>query len=89
MAEELDERRARLWFKEDAPLNTYELEILDLYDTGQLQREYNQAVGEHGHGRIARGNRTMNIGGNQGGKTRQVLDNWKPPDWKKFLADPL
>ena len=69
MAERLDERRARLWFKEEAPLNTYELELLDLYDTGQLQREYNQAVGEHGHGRIARGRHTIDIGDNQGGKT--------------------
>ena len=72
MAQRLDERRARLWFQQDAPLTAYELEILDLYDAGQLQKELNQAVGEHGHGRISRGNRTIDIGANQGGKSEET-----------------
>ena len=64
------------------------MELLKLWDRGELRDELSTAIVAVGHGRLqnARGE-YMEIGGSTGGGSRRIRDDWQPPDWREFLQD--
>ena len=64
-----------------------QVELLDMYDNGELLTIRNNAIQALGHGRLinTRGD-TLDIGGSTGGGSRRILDSWHPLDVEEFLA---
>ena len=67
-----------------------QITILERFQSGELRRKLNQAIVNVGHGRLVsmKGD-TLDIGGCTGGVSRRILDEWKPPDYRKFLKATL
>ena len=69
-------------------LTRWQTWLLEQYDTGALRQEYNEAIAEHGHGRLRdEAGRSMDIGGSTGGGSRCVIDRWEKPEYADFLKD--
>ena len=55
-------------------------------DTGDLLARVNMAVAAYGHGTLRSDEGEMVIGGSTGGLTRSLLDDYKEPNTRAFLA---
>ena len=65
-----------------------QLDVLSQWHSGQLREHRNNAIAATGHGRLLRATgEVLDIGGSTGGGSRRILDNWQPPDWRKFLEE--
>ena len=69
-------------------LTRWQTWLLEQYDTGALQQDYNEAIAKHGHGCLRdEAGRFMKIGGSTGGWSRCVIDGWEKPGCEEFLQD--
>ena len=61
-------------------LTLREKQLLEDHASGKLQRDANSAMIAYGHGtlRSEDGSRSLALGGSTGGRTRAIIDNWKP-----------
>ena len=57
-----------------------EQQLLRDLASGTLLRNLNNAVARFGHGTLRMPGRSILIGASTGGRTREVLDNWQPPN---------
>jgi len=72
---------------EGAPsLTSWQENLLQRWDSGELLRDKNSAVAAWGHGRLRSADgQVLDIGGSTGGGSRRIIDGWTPPDWREFL----
>ena len=81
LAEQRDAHRNRLRgaYQPAPSFSSWQLNLLERWDSGVLLQELNGAVaawnGEH-----------LDIGGSTGGVSRRLVDGWVPPDWREFLS---
>jgi len=67
-------------------LSQRDANLLQDFRNGRALEQLNMAVVEHGHGTLRGvGGRTLQIGGSSGGRTRELLDNWEPPNVASFF----
>ena len=62
-----------------------EQQLLRDLDNGTLLQNLNNAVAAFGHGTLRMPGRSILIGASTGGHTREVLDNWQPPNIDKWM----
>ena len=60
--------------------------VLD-HDSGALMRRHNAAVEAYGHGTMYSQQGPVHLGGSTGGRTREVLDHWTPPQLSDYRFD--
>ena len=53
--------------------------------SGTLLQNRNNAVARFGHGTLRMPGRSILIGASTGGRTREVLDNWQPPNIDRWM----
>ncbi len=76
-------RQVRAGKVDESRLTKGRREMLKNHASGKLQRDANAAIAAYGHGtmRSEDGRCSLTLGGSTGGRTRAILDNWKPiPD---------
>ena len=67
-----------------------EMAMIKLYECEKLRKDANRATRTWGHGRLKHKDGTFtDIGGNTGGATRKVLDDWEPPSWPDSTDDEM
>lgn len=62
-----------------------EQQLLRDLASGTLLQNLNNAVTRFGHGTLRMPGRSILIGASTGGRTREVLDNWQPPNIDKWM----
>ena len=71
---------------EGAPsVTSWQRDLLQRWDSGELRRELNEAVAAWGHRPLgsAQGEH-LDIVGSTGGRSRRLVDGWVPREWQEF-----
>ena len=83
-----DNEGQRLSKQRNAPsLTSWQRELLQRLDSGELLRELKIAVGAWGPGRLRSADGAhLDIGGSTGVVSRRPIDDWVQPNWREVLS---
>ena len=84
VAQNMD-RKVKIGLLREEELTRKDKELLKDFRDGRLLHTLNEAVAAFGHGTLHTPGGSLLISASTGGRTRELLDNWQPPNVRDFL----
>ena len=80
-------QRDACWPAPGPAVTSWQYNLLQRWDSGELRRELNEAVAACGHRPLgSRQGEHLDIGDSTGGGSRRLVDGWVPPGWREFFS---